>query len=72
MTRDQINAGASAIVDAIRLGTAAKGIGKGDMLAMASVAIVEIVGQAAGPRGAAQFFRDLADQIEADHVRRLA
>lgn len=72
MNRDQITNGASAIVDTIRLGTAAKGIGKGDMLAMSAVAIVEIVGQAAGPRGAAQFFRDLADQIEADHVKRIA
>lgn len=71
MTQDQITTGASAIVDIIRSATTVHGITEGEALAMSAVAIVEIVGQAAGPRGAAQFFRDLAEQIEADHVRRL-
>lgn len=72
MTKEAITAGASAIVDVIRIATAKQGIDPRDVVAMSAVAMVEIVGQAAGPRGAAKFFRDLADQIERDHVQRLA
>lgn len=72
MNREHIEAGAIAIADTIRAATAARGISQGDALAMSAVAIVEIVGQATGPRGAARFFRDLADQIERDHVQRMA
>lgn len=71
MNKSEIEAGASAIIDIIRGATTVHGISERDAMAMSALAIVEIVGQAAGPIGAAKFFRDLADQIEADHVQRL-
>lgn len=71
MKREEIEAGARAIVDTVTIASAAQGASHGDVVAMASMAFVEIIGQASGPKGAAAFFRDLADQIEADHVQRL-
>lgn len=71
MQREEIEAGARAIVDTVTMASAARGASHGDVVAMASIAFVEIIGQAAGPKGAAEFFRDLADQIEADHVKRI-
>ncbi len=72
MNQPEIEAGASAIIDIIESAMTVHGISKRDALAMSAMAIVEIIGQAAGPKGAAEFFRDLADQIEADHVERLS
>ena len=72
MNQPEIEAGASAIIDIIRGAMTVHGISERDAVAMSAMAIVEIIGQAAGPKGAAEFFRDLADQIEADHVERLS
>lgn len=72
LTNEQINAGARALTQSIRLAARRRGLADTEAFAMASVAFVEIMGKARGPHGLVDFLRDLADQIEADNLRKVS
>lgn len=71
LNEEHITEGARAIVDSIRLAAQRRGIGDSEAFAMASVAFVEMIGSARGPHGLVDYLRDLADEIEADNLRKL-
>lgn len=72
MNDEQLTAGAHALSESIRLAARRRGLADAEAFAMASIAFVEIMGQARGPLGLVDFLRDLADQIEADNRRMVA
>jgi hypothetical protein len=72
MTDAQLTVAASAVLDTIRIVGRSRRMTDGEIITMASIAFVEMIGNASGPHGLVTFLRDLADKIEADNRQKVA
>lgn len=72
MTGEQINIAAASLVDNLKGAAQRKGLSQGDLIAVSSVAMVEIIGEVTGPVGLVTHLRDLADEIERNNGERIA
>ena len=72
VTEEHLTVAAEALAESIRTAARRRGLGDAEAFAVASIAFVEIMGEARGPHGLVDFLRDLADQVEADNLLRVS